>query len=170
MEQDWRQQEEIWTELEEFPNYLVSNFGEVVNRRFNKSLSQSRTGQGTLKVGLWQGDKQVTRSVRVLVADSFVPGRTDIYDTPIQLNGDPLDIRASNLAWRPRWFAWKFSRQFLDKQTINQIGPIRDMETGDVYETVYDAGIVNGLLFTDIRRSIFMKDSCFPTFQRFEMA
>jgi len=169
VEQSWRDVEEEWREVREFPNYLISNFGDVVNSRFNRSLRSSRIGQGTLKVGLWQGDKQVSRLVRILVADAFVEGRDDIFDTPIQLNGDPLDVRASNLVWRPRWFAWQYSRQFLDKPSINQIGPIREMKSGDIYETVYDAGIANGLLFKDIRHSMFMKTTTFPTFQQFEL-
>lgn len=158
-----------WKPLQDFPNYVISSFGDIVNVTSGRWMSQSNTTQGVRKVGLIKGTRQYTRSVSVLVAETFVSGRDTLCDTPIRLDGDRTNNRADNLAWRPRWFAWEYAHQF---STINEnahIGPIRDIGSGKRYMDIYEAAIVNGLLFKDIRRSIVMGDPCFPTHQRFEM-
>jgi len=158
-----------WKPLHEFPNYLISNHGDIVNATSGRWMSQSKTTQGVVKIGLVRGTRQHTRSVSVMVAEAFVHERDEVCDTVIHLDGDRTNNRADNLAWRPRWFAWEYSHQF---STINEnahIGPIRDIGSGKRYMDVYEAAITNGLLFKDIRRSIVMGDPCFPTHERFEM-
>jgi hypothetical protein len=74
--------------------------------------------------------------------------------------------------WRPRWFAWKYSRQFSELSEHYKKGPIRDVDTRDRYFDVYEAGIVNGILFKDIWRSIHFKNPEVRTditHQRFEL-
>ncbi len=157
-----------WKPIQEFPNYLISNYGDIVNAHSGRWMAQSKTLQGVPKVGLIKGTRQYTRSVSVLVAETFVRGRDTLCDTPIRLDGDRTNNRADNLVWRPRWFAWEYTHQFSSIDQNAHIGPIRDPETGRRYLDVYEAAIINGLLFKDIRRSIVVGDPCFPTYQRFE--
>lgn len=157
-----------WRTIPEFPEYLVSNTGEVVNGKTGKWMQLSSTQRGAVKVGLVHHGKQYTRSVSVLVADAFVPGRDAIYDTPIHLDGDKTNNRADNLAWRPRWFALAYTKQFDAISENDRLGPLRDIATDQRYYDIVEAGTLHGLLFTDIRRAIVMKESVFPTIQRFE--
>jgi len=157
-----------WKPIPEFPEYLVSNYGDVVNGKTGKWIQLSVTQRGAVKVGLVYQRKQYTRSVSVLVADAFVPGRDVIYDTPIHLNGDKTNNRADNLAWRPRWFALAYTKQ-LDRISENdRLGPLRDIATDQRYFDIVEACTLHGLLFKDVRRAIVMKESVFPTIQRFE--
>lgn len=157
-----------WMPISEFPDYLVSNLGDVVNGKTGRWIQLSATQRGTTKVGLVHHGKQYTRSVSVLVAEAFVPGRDEIYDTPIHLDGDKTNCRADNIAWRPRWFALAYAQQFNNISDNDRLGPLRDITTDQRYYDIVEAGTLHGLLFKDVRRAIVMKESVFPTIQRFE--
>lgn len=157
-----------WVPIPEFPNYLISNHGDVVNQKTGEWMRLSKNSDGSIKVGLWHAGKQYTRSVKVLVAESFVPGRDEIYDTPIHLDGDKTNNRADNLVWRPRWFAMQYTKQFERISENDRLGPLRDIATDQRYYDIVECATLHGLLFKDVRRAIVMKESIFPTIQRFE--
>lgn len=157
-----------WTTLQDFPDYIISNEGDIVNKNSGRWMHLSETTQGVMKVGLVCGGKQHTRSVKVLVAENFVPGQDEVFDTPIHLDGNRRNNRADNLAWRPRWFAWEYARQFSNVTDKERIGPIRDLDNDERYFDVLECATLNGLLFKDIRQGITMQEAVFPTFQRFE--
>ena len=161
--------EEIWVKIEGFPEYQVSNYGQVLKSSTGRIVSESRTGSGVVKVNLMIGSKQYTRSVKVLVAQAFVSGQDDIFDTAIHLDDEPRNNRADNLAWRPRWFAWKYAAQFRDPALRTWKGRIRDIATGVVYESYIVAAKENGILVKDILNSIVMKKEVWPTRQLFEL-
>lgn len=158
-----------WITIPDFPDYLISSQGDVLNKKSGRTLRQSHTMRGEVKVGLVRSGKQFTRSVKVLVAENFVPGCDETFDTPIHLDGVADHNWADNIVWRPRWFAWEYHHQFSNVTENDRIGPIRDVETGDMYYDIYQAAIMNGLLFKDVRRSLAKHESVFPTFQTFEM-
>lgn len=157
----------VWSRIDEFPNYLVSNFGDVMNETTGRILYQSTTIQGAVKVNLIKDGRVYSRSVKVLVAKSFVE-RIDLghvlFDTPIHLDGNQQNNRADNLMWRPRWFAWKYTRQFSKISNLYYKGPIRDVKTREIYLHIYEAAVLNGLLFKDIWRSILLTSPPSPTF------
>ena len=158
-----------WVTIPDFPDYLISNQGDVLSKSSGRWLHKSYTKEGAVKVGLVRSGKQFTRSVKVLVAENFVPGNDDIFDTPIHLDGNNDHNSQDNIVWRPRWFAWEYKHQFTNVTDNDHIGPLRDIDSDVRYYDIYQAAISNGLLFKDIRRSIAMKESVFPTFQRFEI-
>jgi hypothetical protein len=158
-----------WAVIEEFPDYLISSEGDVVNKHSGRWMHLSETAHGVVKVGLVLSGKQHTRSVKVLVAENFVPGQDEVFDTPVHLNGDRTNNRADNLAWRPRWFAWEYARQFSNITEKERIGPLRDIDNDERYFDIVECATLNGLLFKDIRKALVLKESVFPTFQRFEM-
>ena len=158
-----------WVIVSEFPNYLVSNNGDIVNAKSGRWMAQSLTQEGVPKVGLVNGTKQYTRSVATVVARAFVHGADDICDTVVHLDGDLRNNNARNLVWRPRWFACQYADEFRAPSDNAHIGPIRCVDTGARYVDIYEAAITDGLLMSQIRRSIVMGEPVFPTFQRFEM-
>lgn len=158
-----------WVTIPEFPNYLVSSNGDVVNASSGRWLAQSLTQEGVPKVGMVQGTRQYTRSVGVLVAEAFVHGRDDVSDTVVHLDGDRQNNRSYNLVWRPRWFACAYTTQFADVSESSRIGPLRDIRSGQRYNDVFECAIVHGLLMADIRKSLVMGKAVFPTLQHFEM-
>lgn len=145
---------EEWVEIEEFPDYLISDTGLVMNENTGRILAQSYNPQGAKKVGLFHFNKQHARSVKYLVAQAFVPGRTEQDNTAVLLDGDQENCNAENIVWRPRWFANKYSTQFENVGDWYLGKQVMDVESGVVYEDILDAALTNGLLLYQILDSI----------------
>lgn len=162
---------EEWRPIDGFPAYEVSNLGRIANVYSDVLIQPSKTLQGALKVGLFKDDRQHTRSVKVLVADAFVEGRTHVFDTPILLDGNQENVVAHNIVWRPRWFAWHYTRQFTYDFEFYKIGPIVELDHDGVVVAVYnntiEVGVTNGLLFEHVWRAIHTREGVFPTRQYF---
>jgi hypothetical protein len=157
---------EVSTYIDDFPTYGITNYGRVINFRTGRDMILSPTMHGDLTVGLTRGGHQYRYSVKVLVARAYVPGETDEFNTPIQKDGDKLNLAADNIVWRPRWFALRYARQFTNPPQWYFFGPIKEVG-GPEYETYMDAAIHNGILCSDIRDSIYNEKPVFPTGQMF---
>jgi hypothetical protein len=159
---------EEWVKIPDFTDYSISSYGRVRNDNRERMVKPSVTRSGMVKVGLYKAGAQYTRAVRLLVAETFVGGRSEKFDTPINLDGDQLNCRADNLLWRPRWFAWKYASQFLIIEKYVGKGPIIDRKSGVVYEDVVQASITNGLLVRELLMTLVTKTPIFPTWQIFD--
>ena len=160
--------EEEWENILGFPNYMISTHGRVRNIKHGRLVKMSTTKQGAMKVSLYSENNRITKSVKVLVAEAFLPGRTDQFDTAMHLDGDQSNNRIENLVWRPRWFAWKYSRQFDYLEQYSKLGPVYEIRSKKEYSSVAEAGMSNGLLFNEIDFGISNKVAVFPTWQQFE--
>ena len=169
---------EEWVRLNEFPMYKISNLGNIMNDHSKRPVAKSLTKQGGVKVGLVRDGKQFTRSVSVLVARIFVPGEDDQFNTPIHLDSDQRNCEATNLVWRPRWFAYKYHQQFtyVNQDAIelySLMGPVIDIDARVIYQTVLETAQSNGLLMLDIHLNSTYGQSnthdqpTWPTGQRF---
>lgn len=164
---------EDWVSLETlgFPDYELSDMGRVRNTRSRRLLKMSANQEGIVRVGLMRREegRQVTVSVVRLVARMFVPGRSEPFDTPIQLNGDRADLRASNIMWRPRGFAVKYfwERDRLSKPVMG--AEIYEVKTGHCYHDSRDAATKLGLLEADVAESVSHGSPCFPTWSIFAL-
>lgn len=166
--------DEIWEYIEDFPNYAISNYGRVINGTTDKLVKPSLTKHGSLKISLFNDFGRMTRSLTVLVANAFVEGRTEEFNTPIHLDMDQRNVCAYNLMWRPRHFAWVFTHQDRepeeDRNTRYERGPIIDIDSGDLYTNVYHVSKVNGLIWWHVYVSLHAEinqKGVFPTGQRF---
>lgn len=163
---------ENWEPIPDHPDYLVSDRGQIYNRRMEKLMSLNTTLQGDLKVTLSDGGERVTRSVRVLVATAFVEKpyymttfhKSAIPDTVIVLDGNQENVRAYNLAWRPRWFANQYARQFkVDIYPPEYYDrPVTNVGTGAIYRSIVEAAQTEGLLYHDVHRSASSHKPIYP--------
>lgn len=143
--------------------YFVTSDGRVINIKTERDMIFTPTQAGELTVGLMREGKQHRRSVKVLVAEAFVDGKDELFDTPIQLDGNRENLRADNILWRPRWFAWRYIRQFNDPiPSWYYIGPIYDASNNMEYRSIHEAAITNGNLCEDIHESILYGRPVFP--------
>lgn len=167
---------EEWVTILEFPAYKISNFGNVMNQETQRPVACSLTKQGVVKVALTNPVGRFTRSVAVLVAHIFVHGYNDIFNTLIHLDGDLKNCEASNLMWRPRWFAYQYHRQFTHHyvacvEIMGQAGPVFEINCNTVYNNVLDAAMFNGLLIRELTFKIWEQNletkAVWPTGQIF---
>ena len=159
-----------WAELEGFPDYAINELGEIGNMKTGMPRKLSINQQGIPMVSLYaENGRPYTRSVAVLVANAFIPEERPHFDTPIHLDGDRLNCRVDNLAWRPRWFAIKYHKQFRYEDFYNIQVHLVELETGQHYESVKDACTTNGLYFQDVIKSYVEGTFVFPTEQEFRL-
>lgn len=127
---------ENWTTLEEFLLYEVSDHGGVRNIKTGRILRAVPNGGETLMVTLRKDGRNHHRSVRRLVAETFLgnPEESDPFQTysVILLDGDPYNNHVNNLDWRPRWYAIKWGQQ-LRATRPKRNNTIQSFTTGEVW-------------------------------------
>jgi hypothetical protein len=129
--------EEVWIPLEGYPNYAVSNFGDVKNVRSDQILRHRPDGKGYLRVSLSNEGVVRDHYIHHLVAKCFF-GRYEDGEQINWVNGDITDNFVGNLRLR------KAARQaILDmappREDARAWGKrVRVLETGAIYRTVRD--------------------------------
>lgn len=157
-----------WKEIPEFPEYSVSDRGQIMRNDTGRILVLSRNQLGIVNVGLTQGGTQYKRGVALIVANAFLPPPLPAFDTPIHLDGDQTNNAAYNLQWRPRWFAIKYRRQFRNcKPALKKT--LIDNKTQVRYDDSWDAAISNGLLDKEVFLAVLNRTYVWPTYQTFRV-
>lgn len=165
-------QTEEWVAVEGFPGYSVNPLGQVRNEHTKRVLRVRYNQYGVPYVGMMKEGirHQCVRSLPRLVATAFIRQPNQIFDTPINLNGDRSDCRADNLLWRPRWYAVFYVNQFEERYENPIHAPIREVETGEEFADSLVAGCRFGLLEREVVLSILNTTPAWPTYQYFELA
>jgi len=160
-----------WRVIARSPNYEVSDAGEIRNVKYDRTLTPSKNQQGHLKVNLpVDGGKTKTRQVNHIVAEAFLdePHRDDFISL-IHLDGDKTNCAASNLQWRPRYFAIRYHLQFESRIWKESNTKIVDMKTGDIYDTIQEAAVKHGLVLSEILVAAHKRTFVWPTYQQFRL-
>lgn len=157
---------EEWLPLAGYPGYLASDQGRIRKERTGLILSVSQTANGNPYVGLTKDRIQIRRGLALLIANTFLPRPQEHFDTPIHVDGDLMNCRAANLAWRPRWFAQRYTRQF--KLDLYNPNSVRNIDTGDTYDDIWTVVTQYGVLYNDVVSSIINMTYVFPLMHRFE--
>lgn len=91
--------DEKWETIKEFPNYMISSYGRVMNKRlikFVKPVIHGRDGQHVLN--LWSGNNKKQFSLYRLLAIYFIPNPKNKPQIN-HINGDRSDYSLENLEW-----------------------------------------------------------------------
>lgn len=155
-----------WRPIIDFPDYSVSNHGDIRNDTTDRLLRVQTNTTGVCIVGLRRDNRAFKRSVPLIVATAFKPNPGPLFTTPINLDGDKRNNHFGNLAWRPRWFAYDYTTQFNRKPLVHRF-PIEEMDTGEIFYSVRDVAITFGLLEEHIIHAAPTHRPVFPTNQRF---
>lgn len=163
--------EERWRTILEFPKYEISNRGNIYNTKSRITMRTSRSNYGHTKITLTDYDGQrYTRSVALLVAQAFVAPPNYLADHLILLDGNFGNVNANNLAWRSRAIAYCYTRQMKLPQPNHYYNlSVRNVVTGNEYNSIIEAGVSEGLLFKDIWRSTYSGNEIYPHGSIFEI-
>lgn len=159
-----------WVPVLGFPGYSINPFGQVSRDSTGRLLVPRYNQTGVPYVGLMRNWQQCIRSLPRLVAHTFLSRPTEIFDTPIQIDGDPRNCHVENLMWRPRWYAILYKKQFEERyeNPINQ--PIHAINEGEKFKNSLQAACRYGLLEREVVLSILNRTPAWPTYQYFEIA
>lgn len=165
---------ENWVTIADFPKYSVSHYGRIRKNSNERLLNPTTNQYGVVCVGLMRENArgepvQFRRSVPLIVATTFVPKLNPSFDTPINLDGNRHNNHINNLAWRPRWFAIQYNKQFRIPYEYPVVTPIMDTATGEVFEDSFECARKCGLLEKDVVLSILNRTVVWPTYQKFEL-
>src|SRR6188472_3429201 len=161
---------DIWEPVEGFPGYSVNPYGQVRRDDSGRVLVPRYNQDGVPFVGMMRGWEQCSRSLPRLVARAFLERPNDIFDTPVQIDGDRTNCRVDNLMWRPRWYAVKYNRQFEGERYDNPIdAPIHAIGDNEVFPNSLEAACRFGLLEREVVLSVLNHIPAWPTYQYFEL-
>jgi NUMOD4 motif len=158
---------ENWKQIDLFPEYSISDQGRIRSNKTGRILALNETQYGLVQVGLMHDGMQYHRSVPLLVARAFIPQQFEAFDTPINLDGNRHNNHVDNLAWRPRWFAIRYNRQFRHPPESPILSRIIDLKTQEVSENSFECARRYGLLEQDLIHSILNRTYVWPTYQEF---
>lgn len=160
-----------WRSIQGFPNYSVADLGRIRNDHTGYILSPHTAHNGMPYVSLRKPRDLTTyqRSLALVVARAFIPQPSEVFDTPINLDGDRWYCAVENLMWRPRWFAVRYNKQFTQTLDLRPIrGPVREVDTGEEFLNTFVAAQRFGLLEWDLVQAIENNTLTWPTYQKFE--
>lgn len=114
--------EELFVEIAGFPDYVVSNYGRVIDKKYGWDLTPFDES-GFLRVTLYSHGKR-KKYVHRLVAEAFFLNYSDSVEVK-HINGDKHENTVLNLTLVPRGTALEKSHST----------PIRIKETNEIFES-----------------------------------
>lgn len=156
-------------EIDGFPEYAVDEAGMVYTIASGLRRKPSLTQEGSMKITLYREGRAFTKSLALVVANAWLYNDYDpeIFDTPIHLDNDLTNNHVDNLAWRPRWFAVKYQRQYWNEEYRYSKVRLQDVKTDEVFESLISVCQKYGFLYMDVIKSCTKGDDVFPTWRQF---
>lgn len=90
---------EHWTKIKGYPDYSISNYGNVRSDRYNKPLKPSASSNSYLYVNLIKDKKKKTTAVHKLVIEHFSDTQIQSNLVVDHLDGNKQNNKISNLEW-----------------------------------------------------------------------
>lgn len=81
-----------------FPNYLISNTGQVFSKNTNSFLQPQLSNRGYLQVGLFNNGKRQVKSIHRLVAEAFLPNPLQLEEIN-HIDENKTNNMVDNLEW-----------------------------------------------------------------------
>lgn len=129
--------EEVWVEVEGYPNYAINNRGEVLSLNNDRILKVRPNTEGYLRVALSHEGVVKDFYVHQLVGQAFM-SEFKLGDQLLHVNGDNTDNRPENLYPRKRVQSDSLLRRSLIPPERFRGKRVRIIETGQVFRTARD--------------------------------
>lgn len=149
---------EVWSTIENFPNYLISNLGRVKSIYKNKErLLKPYSKSGTKALMVKISNKKVVREAFIykLVAEAFLPkveGKNAIYHKDGNLRNDDCN----NLKWVSKSELGKLTGRLANQIPVLKLDK-NTLEVLDDYESISQASRYNFLHKETVRLAVIGK-------------
>lgn len=144
-----------WKVIVGFPNYSVSDEGQVRNAKTGKILAPCPDSNGYLSVGLYRDGKRFVKRVHRLVAEAFIPNPLHLHDINHK-DGNKLNNHKLNLEYCTRSYNMLHSYRNLGRKPHStDRNAVLCVETGAVYPTVEAAAKAVGRSSMAIRKCLY---------------
>lgn len=143
---EMKEMNEIWKTIENYPNYEVSNLGNVRNKKTKRVLRPAKLNTGYLQVrikdstGVYRG-----RNIHRLVMTTFNP-----VENMENLHVDHIDFNTQNNCLENlRWLTPAENRS---RKSGSNRKKVLCIETGIIYSSIMDAARQTGIDQSDISK------------------
>lgn len=135
-----------WIQLAHYQGHEINPLGEIRNIRSGRILNSSVNQYGVQYVSIRNTTlgHYENKAVGVLVAETFIEGKTDNAETVLHLDGNTENNNAENLMWATRWHAMAYHDE-IRKQNWNPRKKVVD-ENRNIYSHVGEAAMATGCL------------------------
>jgi hypothetical protein len=134
---------EHWIEVEQHPRYLVSNYGQVYDRRSDRLVKQQFDRAGYKRVHLTLPTGRLTVSVHRLVAGSFYAIDPSEFEVN-HIDGNKANNHIANLELCTRSENMRYAYAMGAVRLPNETR-VRCVETGEEFRTIREAARAIGV-------------------------
>lgn len=92
---------EIFKTIEEFPNYMISNFGNIIKTKSGNQLTKVMNDRGYNQIRFCINGKTYKKKIHRLVANAFIPNPNKLPEINHK-DGNKSNNTVSNLEWCTR--------------------------------------------------------------------
>ena len=133
-----------------YPNYFITEQGQVWSQHSKKFLTLSLHKDGYLYVSLNKNNVRKTFAVHKLVAQAFLPNLNN-YPVINHKNENKQDNRVENLEWCTQSYNINYGNSLLQRSET-QGKPVKCIETGKIYYSLGEASRQTGISASLIAR------------------
>lgn len=143
-----RNDNEIFKRIDDFPNYLISNLGNVYSLRKKSFLRPCDDGHGYLMLHLCKDNRQYVKKVHRLVAEAFIENPNCLTDVNHK-DENKKNNNVNNLEWCTRKYNINYgSRTQRQIKTVSKPIKMLDKNTNEIiaiFNSSYDASNKTGI-------------------------
>lgn len=164
--------DEIWKVINDFPNYLISNYGRVkrINSRYDKFIDKylpiSLNGFGYYTISLHKGHKTFRKAIHKLVAEHFVPNPNN-YPIINHKDENKFNNKFDNLEWCNIGYNVLYSNNNIKaaNQRKTAIKFIDNKGNEYIYDSIVDCARNHNLDASSISKRITNTANCYSKYK-----
>jgi NUMOD4 motif len=148
--------QEEWREIEDFPYYMISNYGRLRHVERPETVRKiSLNDRGFPVVTLYgpDGKTRYLRQINKLVATAFLPPPLpgehpgDMESNSVwHIDGDLTNCRADNLRWEWRARVLEWNEMNRGKSKYRHFARVKNNRTGAIYDNTYECALAEGII------------------------